>query len=206
MRRKLSMFLPAVFLPLLALLWFMNSGATAQDEPAQLLSSDEGPAAAPEALIPEKYLPAPGAAIGSGLSTVYFSPQDSNSNNTVLFLYNTNAAVANVNIHGYGFDGATTISTTVGIPASGAVRISADTLVVAPAPPDSWQDNVAYVNFTDTTAYAAMHLPAGVKAEGWVVWNGTADFDPRLDVERLPLRFSIDPPSVFLPVVAQDGS
>lgn len=204
MRRKFSMFLLATFLPLLAIFLFLNSGVTAQDESPRLLSSDEGPDGEPAAIIPEKFQPEPGAVIGGGISTVYFSPQDSDVTNTVLFLYNTGSARANVHIEGYGFTGGTTISTTVGVPAEGAARISADELVLTPEPPPSWLDNVAYVNFRDETAYAKLLLPPGVRAEGWVVWTDSNSFDPRLGSERLPLRFSIDPPTVFLPLIPQN--
>lgn len=205
MRRKFSVFLLATLLPLLAVFLIMNSGVTAQDDTPQVLSDDEGPDAVPEAIIPEKFQPDPGAVVGGGVSRVYFSPQDSNSTNTVLFLYNTGSAVANVDIEGWGFAGETTISATVGVPVGGAVRISADTLVIAPEPPPSWLDNVAYVNFADNTAYAALNLPPDVRAEGWVVWNGMNEFDPRADVERVPLRFSVDPPTVFLPLIPQNS-
>lgn len=204
MRRKMFVFLPATLLLLLAVFLFLNSGVTAQDDTPQLLSDDEGPDAVPEAVIPEKFQPAPSAAVGAGLSRVYFSPQDSDVTNTVLFIYNTTAARTNVAIEGFGFTGVSTISTTVGVPAGGAVRISADELVLAPEPPPSWVDNVAYVNFRDETAYAALLLPPGVRAEGWVVWTESNFFDPRQDAERLPLRFSIDPPTVFLPLIPQD--
>lgn len=205
MRRKIFVFLMATLLPLLAVFLIMNSGVTAQDDTPQALGDDEGAAIVNEAIIPEEFQPDPGAVVGGGVSTVYFSPQDSNSTNTVLFLYNTSQAVANVDIQGFGFAGESTLSQTVGVPAEGALRISADTLVISPEPPPSWLDNVAYVNFADNTAYATLQLPAGVRAEGWVVWNGMETFDPRADVERVPLRFSVDPPTVFLPLIPQNA-
>ncbi|MFW6096472.1 MAG: hypothetical protein ACOC9Z_00260 [Chloroflexota bacterium] len=205
MRRKIFVFLLATLLPLLAVFLIMNSGVTAQDDAPQALGNDEGAAIVNEAIIPEKFQPDPGAVVGGGTSTVYFSPQDSNSTNTVIFLYNTSQTVANVDIEGFGFAGESTVSQTVGVPAEGALRISADTLVISPEPPPSWLDNVAYVNFADNTAYATLQLPAGVRAEGWVVWNGMETFDPRADVERVPLRFSVDPPTVFLPLIPQNA-
>lgn len=205
MRRKLFVFLLATLLPLVAVFLILNSGVTAQDDtPQQALSDDEGANVVNEVVIPEKFQPDLAAVEGGRLSEVYFSPQDSNETNTVLFLYNTTQTVANVDIEGYGFTGMTTLSATVGIPAAGAVRISADTLVDTPEPPPSWLNNVVYVNFADDTAYAMLALPRGVHAEGWVVWNGMSTYDPRADVERLPLRFSTDPATVFLPFVPDD--
>jgi hypothetical protein len=57
------------------------------------------------------------------------------------------------------------------------------------------------VNFTTFSAYAKMTLPAGVKADGYVAWDLTGTYDPLTSTQTLPLRFSTDPASVFLPAV-----
>jgi hypothetical protein len=49
--------------------------------------------------------------------------------------------------------------------------------------------------------YAKMTLPPGVHAEAYVVWNGGIEYDPLQIVPTLPIRFSTDPPTVFLPMV-----
>ena len=58
-----------------------------------------------------------------------------------------------------------------------------------------------FVNFTASSAYAEMDLPLGVKADGFVVWNCGTSWDPEAENETLPLRFSTDPATVFLPSV-----
>mgnify|MGYP000965431942 FL=1 len=44
-----------------------------------------------------------------------------------------------------------------------------------------------------------MSVPAGVKAEGFVAWDPTGIYDPLVVSQTLPLRFSTDPATVFLP-------
>ena len=61
---------------------------------------------------------------------------------------------------------------------------------------------VIVTNFTDFSRIAEMDLPAGVKADGYVVFNlATGTVDPRADQGAIPLRFSADPATVFLPSV-----
>lgn len=49
---------------------------------------------------------------------------------------------------------------------------------------------------------ASLSLPAGVKVDGYTLFNpGTGVVDPRVDQGALPLRFSTDPATVFLPAV-----
>jgi hypothetical protein len=56
-------------------------------------------------------------------------------------------------------------------------------------------------NFTDFTYYASLSLPKGVKVEGFYLYNsGTGTVDPRADQGGLPIRFSTDPATVFLPL------
>jgi hypothetical protein len=162
--------------------------------------SDSNPAGAPEIRIPEQYQPRPaasGAASNALVAPIYFTPQDENTSTTVLFLYNTGATTATVDIETYALDGALYLSASVAVPPAGLVRICADEVSTISA---TWQD-VVLINFRTWSTYAAMTLPDGVKAEGYVVWNGGATYDPLQIAPTLPLRFSTDPPSVFLPMV-----
>ena len=74
---------------------------------------------------------------------------------------------------------------------------------VAAAPPPSWATPAPITtNFTDFVYFASLSLPKGVKAEGYVLFNpGTGTVDPRKDQGAIPLRFSTDPATVFLPTV-----
>jgi hypothetical protein len=57
-------------------------------------------------------------------------------------------------------------------------------------------------NFTDFYIIAEMDLPAGVKADGYIVFNlATGTVDPKTDQGAIPLRVSTDPATVFLPSV-----
>ena len=57
------------------------------------------------------------------------------------------------------------------------------------------------MNFTTFSAYAKMTVPAGVKADGYVAWDTVGFYDPLSNTLTLPLRFSTDPASVFLPSI-----
>ena len=59
------------------------------------------------------------------------------------------------------------------------------------------------MNFTTFSAYAKMTVPMGVKADGYVAWDITGVYDPLSNTQTLPLRFSTDPDTVFLPSVAR---
>jgi hypothetical protein len=73
----------------------------------------------------------------------------------------------------------------------------------AAAPPPSFANSVV-TNFTDFTTYATLDVPAGVKIDGYVVFNpGIGVVDPRLDQGGIPLRFSIDPYAVFMPTISR---
>ena len=94
-------------------------------------------------------------------------------------------------------NGSLTLSTTVAVPPLGLVRICADAVSTIAA---SWA-NYVLINFTTFSAYAKMSVPAGVKAEGFVGWNPTGIYDPLVVSNTLPLRFSTDPATVFLPTL-----
>jgi hypothetical protein len=162
---------------------------------------DSNPTGKPEVFIPEAYRPSAADAVqvqAGPETTVYFTPQDENTSTTVLFLYNTNAATATVGLRSFYINGSLTISTSVAIPPSGMVRICADAVNTVSA---SWA-NTVLVNFTTFSAYARMTVPMGVKAEGYVAWDVVGFYDPLSTTQTLPLRFSTDPDTVFLPSVA----
>ena len=177
-------------------------GATTS--PAQSTASfgsDSNPTETPEVFIPARYVPndASAASITNdvAVATVYFTPQDENTSNTILFLYNTSTTTATVSIQTYRLNGAQYINTSLDLPPGELVRISGDTVSTISS---SWQD-VVLVNFTTFSTYAKMTLPAGVKADGYVVWNNGNTYDPLQVAPTLPLRFSSDPTTVFLPAV-----
>ncbi len=167
---------------------------------AVLTDSDSNPAHKPDVTLPDQYRPTArdlaAAATTSG-TTVYFTPQDENTSTTVLFLYNTNATTSTVGLQTFYINGSLTVSTTVAVPPLGLVRICADTVSTISA---SWA-NYILINFTTFSAYAKMSVPTGVKAEGFVGWNPTGIYDPLVVSQTLPLRFSTDPATVFLPTV-----
>ena len=164
------------------------------------LDSDSNPTHKPDVVIPELYRPTVrdlAAATAASTTTVYFTPQDENTSTTVLFLYNTNPATSTVGLQTFYINGSLTISTTVAVPPLGLVRICADSVSTVSA---SWANSVL-VNFTTFSAYAKMTVPSGVKAEGYVAWDSTGVYDPLVVSQTLPLRFSTDPATVFLPTV-----
>jgi hypothetical protein len=166
-------------------------------------SSPQGPA---QVVIPAQYLPtaaqiaeAAAGGGGGGTATVYFTPQDENTSTTVLFLYNTTPVTATVGLRSYYLNGSLTLSTNIAVPPSGMVRICADSVSTISA---SWA-NTVLVNFTTFSAYAAMDLPTGVKADGYVAWDTTGVYDPLTSMQTLPLRFSADPATVFMPAISR---
>lgn len=177
-----------------------EGGIADQSQNTTPLGSDSNPTDSPEVSIPEQYQPDDGNdanAVTDIAATLYFTPQDENTSTTVLFLYNTGTVSATVGLETYQNDGTPFINTSVEVPAGGLVRICADTVSTIAS---SWSEAVL-VNFTTFSTYAKMTLPAGVKAEAYVAWNGGSTYDPLAAVPTLPIRFSIDPPTVFLPTV-----
>lgn len=162
--------------------------------------SDSNPTHLPEVVIPEHYRPSASdlaSAAATGTSTVYFTPQDENTSTTVLFLYNTNNVTSTVGLQTFYINGSLTISTTVAVPPLGLVRICADTVNTISA---SWA-NYVLVNFTTFSAYAKMVVPTGVHTEAYVAWDYAGFYDPISQTLTLPIRFSTDPATVFLPTV-----
>ena len=89
----------------------------------------------------------------------------------------------------------------IAVPATSFLRLSSDS--IAASPPSSWATPAPIItNFTDFTYFASLSLPKGVKAEGYILFNqATGTVDPRLDQGAIPIRFSSDPASIFLPAV-----
>lgn len=136
-----------------------------------------------------------------GETLVYFVTSDNDATATVLFLYNTDSVAHTVALRGYSYNGVLGYSLNIIVAASSFVRLSSDS--IAAAPPPSWATPSPIItNFTDFTYFASLSLPKGVKVEGYVLFNaGTGTVDPRLDQGAIPLRFSTDPPTVFVPAV-----
>jgi hypothetical protein len=180
-------------------------GAALSDEggPAASLQSDAGndeipPAGnAPAALGPNFVLPTQ----IPGETTVYFVPTDNDATATVLYLYNTDSVAHVVALRGFNYDGAMVYAQNINIGASSFLRLVSDS--VASAPPPSWATPAPITtNFTDFVYFASLSLAKGVKVEGYTLFNpGTGVVNPRLDQGAIPLRFSTDPATVFLPSV-----
>jgi hypothetical protein len=181
-----------------------DSGGTGTDVGGGLAGSDSSPEGPPEVVIPDKYQVPAGTESGTsanGSTLVYFTPQDENTSTTVLFLYNTGTTDANVAIQTFQLSGSLYINTSVAVPAGELVRICGDTVSSVSA---TWQD-VVLVNFTTFSTYGTLELPDGVKAEAYVVWNNGSTYDPLQLAYTLPIRFSTDPATVFLPAVQRDA-
>jgi hypothetical protein len=136
-----------------------------------------------------------------GDSLVYFVPSDNDASATVIYLYNTSSADKTVALRGYSYNGVLVYSLNIVVGATSFIRLTSDSL--AAAPPPSWATPAPIItNFTDFTYFASLDLPQGVKAEGYTLFNpGTGVVDPRLDQGAIPLRFSTDPNSLFMPAV-----
>ena len=134
-----------------------------------------------------------------GETLVYFSPTDNDATATVLFLTNTDNVAHIVALRGFSYNGVLVYSLNINVGANSFLRLASDS--IAAAPPPSWATPAPMItNFTDFTYFASLSLPKGVKAEGYVLFNpGTGVVDPRQDQGAIPLRFSTDPASVYLP-------
>jgi hypothetical protein len=139
-----------------------------------------------------------------GETLVYFVPTDNDATATVLFLYNTDTVTHIVALRGFSYNGVLVYSLNITVKAGSFLRLASDS--IASAPPPSWATPAPVItNFTDFTYFASLSLPRGVKAEGYVLSNsGTGVVDPRLDQGAIPLRFSTDPTTVFLPTTAKN--
>jgi hypothetical protein len=136
-----------------------------------------------------------------GETLVYFVPTDNDATATVLYLYNTDSVAHIVALRGFSYNGVLVYSLNINVAASSFVRLASDS--IAAAPPPSWATPAPIItNFTDFTYFASLSLPKGVKVEGYTLFNpGTGVVDPRTNQGAIPLRFSTDPATVFLPTV-----
>jgi hypothetical protein len=136
-----------------------------------------------------------------GETLVYFVPTDSDATATVLYLYNTDSSTHVVALRGFSYNGILVFSLNITIEPNSFLRLSSDS--IASAPPPSWATPAPIItNFTDFTYLASLSLPKGVKVEGYVLFNpGTGVVDPRKDQGAIPLRFSTDPTTLFLPTI-----
>ena len=136
-----------------------------------------------------------------GETLVYFVPTDNDATATVLYLYNTDSVAHIVALRGYSYNGVLVYSLNINVAATSFLRLASDSIVAAPPP--SWATPAPIItNFTDFTYYASLSLPKGVKVEGYTLYNSTTGtVDPRVDQGAVPLRFSTDPATVFLPSV-----
>jgi hypothetical protein len=134
-----------------------------------------------------------------GETQVYFVPTDNDASATVLFLSNTDTVTHTVALRGFSYNGVLVYSLNIKIVANSFLRLASDSIVSAPPP--SWATPAPVItNFTDFTYFASLSLPKGVKVEGFTIFNpGTGVVDPRKDQGAVPLRFSTDPATLFLP-------
>ncbi len=158
----------------------------------ELLSPESG-----EGIISPSALPAP----IPGETLLYFATADSDATATVMFLYNTDSVAHTVALRGYSYNGTLGYSLNINIAATSFLRLFSDS--IAAAPPPSWSTSAPIItNFTDFTYFGSLSLPKGVKVEGYTVFNpGSGTVDPRLDQGAIPIRFSTDPATLFLPLV-----
>ncbi len=136
-----------------------------------------------------------------GETLVYFVPTDNDATATVLYLYNTDTVAHIVALRGFSYNGVLVYSLNINVGATSFIRLASDS--IAAAPPPSWATPAPIItNFTDFTYFASLSLPKGVKAEGYVLFNpGTGTVNPRADQGAIPLRFSTDPATLFLPAI-----
>lgn len=134
-----------------------------------------------------------------GETQLFFAPTDNDATATVLFLYNTDSVTRTVALRGFSYNGVLVYSLNIEIGPTSFKRLASDS--IAAAPPPSWATPAPVItNFTDFTYFASLSLPRGVKAEGYTLFNpGTGVVDPRQDQGAIPLRFSTDPATLFLP-------
>jgi hypothetical protein len=136
-----------------------------------------------------------------GETLVYFVPTDNDATATVLYLYNTDSIAHTVALRGFSYNGTLVYSLNINVAATSFLRLASDS--IAASPPPSWATPAPLItNFTDFTYFASLSLPKGVKVEGYTLFNpGTGVVNPRLDQGAIPLRFSTDPATLFLPSV-----
>jgi hypothetical protein len=140
-----------------------------------------------------------------GETLLYFVTTDSDATATVVYLYNTDSIDHTIALRGFSYDGALMYSLNINVPASSFRRLASDSIVASPPP--SWATPAPIItNFTDFVYFASLSLPKGVKVEGYTLFNpGTGTVDPRSDQGAVPVRFSTDPATLFLPTVLNNA-
>lgn len=170
--------------------------ALAQELPGTPVFTDDSAPVLPN---PDTPLAVP-TPVNPGDRLVYFTPQDSNGTATVINLWNTTDVTATVNVKGIMTGNYVVNNVNIQIP-PGSLRRAISDMLDSSAPP-SWTNNAVSVNFTDSTIYGVLSVPAGVHFDGYIVFNAdTGYINPNLDQGALPLRFSADPLTVLLPAV-----
>jgi hypothetical protein len=209
--KKIRLLFPGLLMGIFLAFGFLWIGPTLSSLAAPLNADqqDDVVAATPTFVDESDELPPANFSIGPlalatpipGETLVYFLPTDSDATATVLFLYNTDSVSHIVALRGYNYNGVLGYSLNINIAANSVLRLSSDS--IAAAPPPSWATPAPIItNFTDFTYLGSLSLPKGVKVEGYILFNpGTGTVDPRQDQGAIPLRFSTDPATVFLPAV-----
>jgi len=179
---------------------YLSSTSTPTPFAPSVAGSDELPPPNPAGIDAVNALPTP----IPGESLVYFVPTDNDATATVLYLYNTDTVSHIVALRGFSYNGVLVYSLNINVGATSFLRLASDSIVSSPPP--SWATPAPVItNFTDFTYFASLSLPHGVKVEGYTLNNtGTGIVDPRQDQGAIPLRFSSDPASVFLPVTQKN--
>ncbi len=135
-----------------------------------------------------------------GESLVYFTPWDSVYTGSVITLYNTDSVAHSVTLRGYTASGVQVYYLNFNIGATSFQRLISDDLVASP--PASWTTPVPYVvSYGDSVLFASLSLPKGVKADGYNLFDPSGLIDPISDQGAIPLRFSSDPATVFMPAI-----
>jgi hypothetical protein len=168
------------------------------DSAQTAFGSDE----APYATVQAGGQPESPAVPNAGTNTlVYFSPQDNDGTTTVSMLYNTSEVTITVNLKSFHADNTLVYNSNITVGPGGLIHLISDSLVASP--PTSWGgSNSLLFNFGDSTTYVVLSIPAGVRLDGYSVFNpGTGTIDPRTDQGGVPLRFSTDPLTMLLPTV-----
>lgn len=167
-------------------------------------------AAAPDGADDQRRLPAAGPQAPQVLPTaapgetlVYFTWADSTSTATVLNLINTDSVAHSVTLRGYSYSGVLLASTNFNLAAASFQRLVSDD--VALSAPASWKTPIPYVtSFGDSVAYASLSLQKGVKVDGYTLFNAaTGTVDPTISQGAIPLRFSADAYSIFVPDISR---
>lgn len=136
-----------------------------------------------------------------GTHPAYFSPSDHTGTATVIILYNTTAVTKTAYIQAFNDAGNLTVNAEVPLTPYERKFLISDALVASPPP--SWE-NYLLTDFADFSTVGVIYVPDGVFFDGYVVFNSaTNTIDPRADQGALPLHFSTDPATVFLPAITR---